>query len=270
MRTALLSAVSHDLRTPLSSAMAAVESLASPDITWTGDERAELVATARESLERLHRLVVNLLDMSRLQAGVLGVQAEPLAMEEIIPRVLDDLGPQARRIRVSLPDDLPEVLADPALPERILANLAANAVRYSPASEHVLLTASSHNDRVDVRIADRGPGIPPAERDRVFRPFQRLGDRDNQTGVGLGLALARGLTEAMNGTLVPDDTPGGGLTMILTLPAAPAPAAAEAGGAMPGTRPPARRPAAPPAPGVSPPGTEPPHNPPASQITHPR
>ena len=248
MRTALLSAVSHDLRTPLSSAMAAVESLASPDITWTGDERAELVATARESLERLHRLVVNLLDMSRLQAGVLGVQAEPLAMEEIIPRVLDDLGPQVRRMRVSLPDDLPEVLADPALLERILANLAANAVRYSPASEHVLLTASSHNDRVDLRIADRGPGIPPAERDRVFRPFQRLGDRDNQTGVGLGLALARGFTEAMNGTLVPDDTPGGGLTMILTLPAAPTPAAPEAGHAMPGTRPPARRSAAPPAP----------------------
>ena len=166
--------------------------------------------------------------MSRLQAGVLGVYSEPVALEEIIPRVLDDLGPQGRRIRVSLPDDLPEVLADPALLERIVANLAANAVRYSPAGEQVLLTASGHNDRVDLRIADRGPGIPPAERDRVFQPFQRLGDRDNHTGVGLGLALARGLTEAMNGTLVPDDTPGGGLTMILTLPAAATPAAAEA------------------------------------------
>ena len=114
MRTALLSAVSHDLRTPLSSAMVAVESLANPDITWTGDEHAELVATARESLERLHRLVANLLDMSRLQAGVLGVCSEPVALEEIIPRVLDDLGPQGRRIRVSLPDDLPE--CSPTLP----------------------------------------------------------------------------------------------------------------------------------------------------------
>jgi len=257
MRTALLSAVSHDLRTPLSSAMVAVESLANPDITWTGDEHAELVATARESLERLHRLVANLLDMSRLQAGVLGVRAEPLALEEIIPCVLDDLGPQGGRIRVSLPDDLPEVLADPVLLERILANLATNAVRYSPDGEQVLLTASGHNDRVDLRIADRGPGIPPAERDRVFRPFQRLGDRDNHTGVGLGLALARGLTEAMNGTLVPDDTPGGGLTMILTLPAAATPAAAEADGAMRGIRPPARRSPAPSIPGEPPPGAEP-------------
>ena len=269
VRTALLSAVSHDLRTPLSSAMVAVESLANPDITWTGDERAELVATARESLERLHRLVANLLDMSRLQAGVLGVHSVPLALEEIIPRVLDDLGPQGRLIRVSLPDDLPEVLADPPLLERILANLATNAVRYSTAGEHVLLTASGHNNRVDLRIADRGPGIPPAERDRVFQPFQRLGDRDNHTGIGLGLALARGLTEAMNGTLVPDDTPGGGLTMILTLPAAVTPAAAEAGGAMPGIRPPAQRSPAPPAPGGPPPGAQPPHNEPVSPITHP-
>lgn len=178
-------------------------------------------------------------------------------------------GPQGVRIRVSLPDDLPEVLADPALLERILANLATNAVRYSPVGEHVLVTASGHNDRDDLRIADRGPGIPPAERDRVFQPFQRLGDRDNHTGVGLGLTLARGLTEAMNGTLVPDDTPGGGLTMILTLPAAMTPAAPEARDAMPGTRPPTRRSPARPRPGVPPPGAEPSHNQPLSQITRP-
>jgi two-component system, OmpR family, sensor histidine kinase KdpD len=233
MRTALLSAVSHDLRTPLASARAAVDSLANPDITWTSDERAELVATAKDSLERLDRLVANLLDMSRLQAGALGIHTQPLTVEEVIPRVLDDLGPQARHIQINLPDALPEVLADPALLERILANLAANALRYSPAGKQVLLTASSHNDRVELRIADRGPGIPAADRDRVFQPFQRLGDRDNHTGVGLGLALARGLTEAMHGTLVPDDTPGGGLTMILTLPAA-APAASQADGATAG------------------------------------
>lgn len=123
---------------------------------------------------------------------MLGVYSEHLALGEIIPRVLDDLGPQGCRIRISLPDDLPEVLADPPLLERILANLAANAVRYSPAGEHVLLTASGHNDRGDLRIADRRPGIPPAERDRVFQPSQRLGDRDNHTGVGLGLALPAG------------------------------------------------------------------------------
>jgi two-component system, OmpR family, sensor histidine kinase KdpD len=230
MRTALLSAVSHDLRTPLSSARAAVDSLASPGITWTQDERAELIATARDSLERLDRLVANLLDMSRLQAGALGIRTQLLAVEEVIPRVLDDLGEQASRIQVSLPGGLPEVLADPALLERVLVNLAANAVRYSPPGQQVLLTASSLGDRVELRVADRGPGIAPADRDRVFQPFQRLGDRDNHSGVGLGLALARGLAEAMNGTLVPDDTPGGGLTMILTLPAA----TPSAGGA-PGT-----------------------------------
>jgi two-component system sensor histidine kinase KdpD len=228
MRTALLSAVSHDLRTPLSSARAAIDSLANPDIEWTGDERAELMATAKDSIERLDRLVANLLDMSRLQAGALGIHTQPLAVEEVIPRVLDDIGPHSRHIRVSVPDGLPDVLADPALLERILVNLASNAVRYSPAGQAVLLTASTHSDRVELRIADRGPGIPPTDRDRVFQPFQRLGDRDSHTGVGLGLALARGLTEAMGGTLVPDDTPGGGLTMILTLPAA-APAASEAG-----------------------------------------
>jgi two-component system sensor histidine kinase KdpD len=230
MRTALLSAVSHDLRTPLSSALAAVDSLASPSIRWSEEERAELVSTAQDSLGRLDRLVANLLDMSRLQAGALGIHTQALLVEEIIPRVLDDLGDQAGRIQVNIPDGLPEVLADPALLERVLANLAANAVRYSPGEEKVLLTASSLADQVELRIADRGPGIPTADRDRVFQPFQRLGDRDNHTGVGLGLALARGLTEAMNGTLVPDDTPGGGLTMILTLPAARSAAPAQAAG----------------------------------------
>jgi two-component system sensor histidine kinase KdpD len=228
MRTALLSAVSHDLRTPLSSARAAVDSLASPSIRWSDEERGELVATAKDSLERLDRLVANLLDMSRLQAGALGIHPQSLTVEEIIPRVLDDLGDAAGRVQANIPESLPEAVADPALLERILVNLAANAVRYSPDSDKVLLTANALGDKIELRVADRGPCIPPADRDRVFQPFQRLGDRDNHTGVGLGLALARGLTEAMNGTLIPDDTPGGGLTMILTLPAAATPAAREA------------------------------------------
>jgi two-component system, OmpR family, sensor histidine kinase KdpD len=231
MRSALLSAVSHDLRSPLSSAMAAVDSLANPKITWTDGERTELVATAKASLERLDRLAANLLDMSRLQAGALGVHTQPVAVEDVIPRVLDDLGQQDRGVQVAIPDGLPDVLADPALLERILANLVANAVRYSPAGRQVLLTASSYNDQAEIRVADRGPGIPPTDRDRVFEPFQRLGDRDSHTGVGLGLALARGLAEAMKGTLVPDETPGGGLTMILTLPVAVTPPEPEAAGA---------------------------------------
>ncbi|WP_433152332.1 DUF4118 domain-containing protein [Actinomadura nitritigenes] len=218
MRTALLSAVSHDLRTPLSSAKAAVESLRNTEIDWTGEERAELADTAGESLDRLDRLVANLLDMSRLQAGVLGMAARPLALDEVVPRALDEIGAAAEHVRVAIPGDLPEAEADPALLERVLVNLISNALRYHPPGPPVLITAGSLRDRVELRIADRGPGIPAADRDRVFQPFQRLDDRDNHAGVGLGLALARGLTEAMGGELIPEDTPGGGLTMIVVLP----------------------------------------------------
>ncbi|ETK30519.1 sensor histidine kinase [Microbispora sp. ATCC PTA-5024] len=218
MRTALLAAVSHDLRTPLASAKAAVESLRSRDVDWSPEDRDELLATADESLARLDRLVANLLDMSRLQAGVLGAVAQPVAVEEIVPRVIDDLGPPAGGITPDIPLDLPDVVADPALLERVLVNLVSNAVRYTPPGERVLLTASTHGDHVEIRVVDRGPGIPPDAYDRVFLPFQRLGDRDNHTGVGLGLALSRGLSEAMGGTLTPEETPGGGLTMTVTLP----------------------------------------------------
>ncbi|MFF5209193.1 DUF4118 domain-containing protein [Streptosporangium sp. NPDC000396] len=216
MRTALLAAVSHDLRTPLASAKAAVESLGNTEIDWSEEDRRELTATAEESLNKLDRLVANLLDMSRLQAGVLGVVLQPVALEEVVPRAVDDLGPLRDRVEGDISIELPEIIADPALLERVLVNLMSNAVRYSPPEEKVLITASWHGDHVEIRVIDRGPGIPPDAHDRVFLPFQRLGDRDNHTGVGLGLALSRGLAEAMGGTLVPDETPGGGLTMILT------------------------------------------------------
>ncbi|WP_084516449.1 sensor histidine kinase [Microtetraspora niveoalba] len=218
MRTALLAAVSHDLRTPLASARAAVESLRNTEIDWTEEDRAELLATADESLLKLDRLVANLLDMSRLQAGALGLAMQPTALEDVVPRAIDDLGPLWDRIDGDISVELPEIQADPALLERVLANLMANAVRYSPPEEKVLVTASGHGGHVEIRVVDRGPGIPPEAHDRVFLPFQRLGDRDNHTGVGLGLALSRGLTEAMGGTLVPEETPGGGLTMTVTLP----------------------------------------------------
>jgi two-component system sensor histidine kinase KdpD len=223
MRTALLAAVSHDLRTPLASAKAAVTSLRSPDIRWTDEDRDELLATADESLDRLTHLVDNLLDMSRLQAGALAVFPRPAGLEEIVARALDDLGPPGQQVVVDISDSLPEVRVDPAILERVIVNLTTNALRYSPAGQPPLLTASALGDRVELRVADRGPGIPEPERDRVFVPFQRLGDTDNTTGVGLGLALSRGLTEAMGGTLEPEETPGGGLTMVLSLPAAPMP-----------------------------------------------
>ncbi|WP_327048775.1 sensor histidine kinase KdpD [Microbispora sp. NBC_01189] len=218
MRTALLAAVGHDLRTPLASARAAVESLRTTGVDWSPQDREELLATADESLIKLNRLVDNLLDMSRLQAGVLGLARQPVALEEVVPRAVDDLGPPGDRVDADVSVELPEVVADAALLERVLVNLLSNAVRHSPPEERVLVTASAYGDHVEVRIADRGPGIPREAHDRVFLPFQRLGDRDSHTGVGLGLALSRGLAEAMGGTLVPEETPGGGLTMILTLP----------------------------------------------------
>ena len=224
MRTALLAAVSHDLRTPLASAKAAVTSLRSRDVEWDEEDRSELLATADESLDRLAHLVDNLLDMSRLQAGALSVFPRPADLEEIVSRSLDDIGPAAIQVAVEIPDDLPEVQVDPAILERVIANVTANALRYSPAGSPPLLTASALAGRVELRIVDRGPGIPEKDRDRIFVPFQRLGDTDNTSGVGLGLALSRGLTEAMGGALEPEDTPGGGLTMAISLPAAPGPA----------------------------------------------
>jgi two-component system sensor histidine kinase KdpD len=221
MRTALLTAVSHDLRSPLASAKAAVTSLRSPDMHWDADDTAELLATADESIDKLIRLVANLLDMSRLQAGALSLFPRPSGLDEIVARALDDLGLAGRDITVDIPEMVPAVRADPAILERVVVNLAENALRYSPAGKPPLLAASALGDRVELRVVDRGPGLPEEDREQMFVPFQRLGDTDNTTGVGLGLALSRGLTEAMDGTLTAEDTPGGGLTMTVNLPAAP-------------------------------------------------
>jgi two-component system sensor histidine kinase KdpD len=220
MRTALLAAVGHDLRAPLAAAKAAVSSMRSPDIVLPPEDRAELLLAADESLDKLAALVDNLLDMSRLQAGALTIDAEPIALDEVVARAVDDVS-AGSQVAVDLAADLPLVLADAGLVERVLANLVANALRYAPAGDGPCVTGSHLGDRVEVRVIDRGPGIPAPDRERVFLPFQRMGDTDNTTGIGLGLALSRGLTEAMGGTLEPEETPGGGLTMVLTLVAAP-------------------------------------------------
>jgi two-component system sensor histidine kinase KdpD len=220
-RAALLTAVSHDLRTPLSAAKAAVSSLRAADVEWSRADQAELLATAEESLDRLVGLVENLLDMSRLHAGALQLSRQPAGLDDLVALALDQLGPPGSRVRVQIPDALPEVTVDPALLERAIANLVANALRHAPAGQPPLITASALGDRVELRVIDTGPGIPDTDRERVFTPFQRLGDQDNTTGVGLGLALSRGVVEAMAGTLTPEGTPGGGLTMVLALPAAP-------------------------------------------------
>jgi two-component system, OmpR family, sensor histidine kinase KdpD len=157
--------------------------------------------------------------MSRLQAGALTVQLQPTAVDEVVARTLDHLGVPGHRVVVDVPEDLPLVLSDPGLLERVVANVVDNALRYSPAGTPPHLSCSHLGDRVEIRVVDRGPGIPPSQWDDVFLPFQRLGDTDNTAGVGLGLALSRGLVEVMDGGLEPEETPGGGLTMVVSLPA---------------------------------------------------
>jgi two-component system sensor histidine kinase KdpD len=220
VRIALLAAVGHDLRTPLAAAKASVSSLLSKDVELDAEDRRELLVSADESLDRLTALVGNLLDLSRLQAGAMPVRREPVALDEVVATALDAMGPAARRVRVELPDSLPAAVADAGLLERVLVNLADNALRHSPSGEPPVLAGSRVGDRVELRLVDHGPGIPVADRERVFVPFQRLGDTDNTRGVGLGLALCRGLVEAMNGRLEPRDSPGGGLTMAVVLPVA--------------------------------------------------
>ena len=232
MRTALLAAVGHDLRTPLAAAKAAVSSMLSFDVQLSDSDRQELLTAADESLDRLAALVDNLLDMSRLQAGAMPMDLQAVSVDEVVARALDDLGPDGRELTIDLPDGLPGVLADPGLLERVLVNVTRNALRHSPPVSPPRITASSLGDRLEIRVIDRGPGIPRDDHERVFLPFQRLGDTDNTTGVGLGLALSRGLTEAMGGTLEPDETPGGGLTMVVSLRSADT----DIGKAVPGMR----------------------------------
>jgi two-component system sensor histidine kinase KdpD len=228
MRTALLAAVSHDLRTPLAAAKAAISTLRDPELEVPAADRAELLEAAEECVDRLTRLVENLLDMSRLQAGALTPRLEPAAIEDVIPRAIDDVPEAAGRVRLEPPDpDLPDALVDAPLLERIVANLVANAVMHT--DSQVTITLSALGGQVELRVIDRGPGIPAQDWDLVFLPFQRLGDRDNTAGVGLGLALSRGLAEAMGGTLVPEETPGGGITMVLSVAAAPQPTAGRPG-----------------------------------------
>ncbi|MGX9888411.1 ATP-binding protein [Streptomyces sp. NPDC002276] len=216
LRTALLRAVGHDLRTPLAAGWAAVTSLRGRDVEFSDEDRDELLATADESMAKLNRLLENLLDLSRLEAGVLPLNLRATSLEEVLPMALADVPD------VDLRDveSIPPVLVDPPLLERVIANLASNAARHTPPGRRVLVTASALGGRVELRVVDRGPGLPTTGRERLFEPFQRLGDTDNTTGLGLGLALARGLTEAMHGTLTPEDTPGGGLTMVVSIPLA--------------------------------------------------
>jgi len=220
MRSALLAAVGHDLRRPLAAATAAVSGLRSTDIQWSDTDRSELLATAEESLDSLAALVTDLLDASRLQAGALAVLSSPLDVADAVLPALDELGLGPADVQLGIEEGLPEVVADAGLLQRVLVNLLDNALRFSPDGIPPRLSASSFAGTIEIRIADRGPGVATERKDDIFVPFQRLGDTDNTTGLGLGLALSKGFVEGMAGSLHAEDTPGGGLTMVISLPAA--------------------------------------------------
>jgi two-component system sensor histidine kinase KdpD len=225
LRRSLLSAVSHDLRTPLAAAKAAVSSLRSDDIDFSAEDTSELLATIEESIDQLTALVGNLLDSSRLAAGVLRPELGPVYLEETVQRALLGISKGTTgfrrhgldRVKVEVGDTVAK--ADSGLLERVLANLVDNALRYAPDSP-IRVTAGQVGNRVLIAVVDEGPGIPRATEDRLFAPFQRLGDQDTSIGVGLGLSVARGFVEAMGGTISATDTPGGGLTVEIDLAAA--------------------------------------------------
>jgi two-component system sensor histidine kinase KdpD len=219
MRTALLAAVSHDLRTPLASIKASISTLRQTGVELSDEDEAALLATTEESADRLNDLIGNLLDMSRLAAGSLEPFLRPASVDEVAPLARHE-AESSSNVRLVVPDELPLVRTDPGLLERVLANLFANAIAHSPPGRPPVMTASQAGDLVRLDVIDYGTGVSDELKPLMFEPFERLGERNGGTGVGLGLAVAKGFLSAMGGTVTPLDTPGGGLTMRITLPVA--------------------------------------------------
>lgn len=219
IRTTLLSAVSHDLRAPVARIKDAICELKDADPTLTESERIAGLDGVVGACELLDRLVANLLDMSRVEAE--SVRPDPCNVK-VAEIVNSSVGPtQLESLRIELPADLPAIRVDPELVERAVANIVDNAVRHNPAGKPVRVCASALGDRVELRVVDHGPGVPEDAKERIFEPFERV-DPTHGVGVGLGLAVAKGFVAAVGGSLQAEDTPGGGLTMVLSLPAAPA------------------------------------------------
>ena len=217
LRAALLQAVSHDFRTPLATIKASASGLLHTGAEFSDSDRRLLLGDIESAADRLDRMVRDLLDMSRLQVGAVDLTLRSVALEEVVAAAIAGLGATHDRIEVDVPESLPMVLADAAMLERSLANLISNALAWSPAGTPVKVQAGQVGSSLDLRVVDRGPGVPVDDRERIFLPFQRLGDRSTDAGVGLGLAIAKGLIEAMGARLSLDDTPGGGLTMTIRL-----------------------------------------------------
>ncbi|MDP9300234.1 MAG: DUF4118 domain-containing protein, partial [Actinomycetota bacterium] len=220
LRTAILAAVSHDLRTPLASIKASVSSLRDDEVAWSPEETALFLGTIEDETDRLTGLVANLLDMSRLQVGALKLVRDVVGFDEVVPKALASLPDGGRGLVVEVPETLPRIDVDPGLLERAIANIVANASALEPPDRPVRIHGSAAAGRVELRVIDRGPGVERQDRERMFRPFQQLGDGTSRDGIGLGLAVAKGFVEAMDGELSVEDTPGGGLTMVLAFRAA--------------------------------------------------
>ena len=221
MRSALLAAVSHDLRGPLASTKAAISSLMNKEIVWSKDDQMELLDTANHSLNQLNGLIENLLDMSRLEANAISIHWRTMDVADVLSAAIKYFRSRKDRFRIKYDPDMPAITIDPILLERVLVNLLENALRFSPPDQKVEILVVALPRSIVIKVIDHGPGVSMESRNQVFLPFQRLGDRDNQTGVGLGLAIVKGFTELMKGTISLEDTPLGGATMVLTFPTMP-------------------------------------------------
>jgi two-component system sensor histidine kinase KdpD len=220
MKTAILRAVSHDLRTPLMAILTSASALDRPDFALSEEERGELLETVLEEARRLDRLVGNLLDLSRLQAGAAPPHLELVSVDDLVVEALESLGEDAARIDVSLPDDPPAVRVDAQQVQRALANLLENALKYSSSAEPVQVRVASTSSEVLLRVIDRGPGVAAGDVERIFAPFQR-GSVPSGRGAGLGLAIAQGFAEANEGRVWVESHEGQGATFVLALPVAP-------------------------------------------------
>ena len=213
VRNSLLDAVSHDLRTPLAGIKANASALRQADANWSEAVQAELLAAIEESADQLTALVTNLLAMSRIRAGAVSASMTAVPLYEVVSRALVTIGDH--QTKVDVPEHLPMAVADEALLERVVANLVTNAHQHAGDGLPIIVRAESAGGEVRLSVVDHGPGIPEARWAEVFQPFQRL--EDTGAGLGLGLAIARGFTDAMGASLQPSRTPGGGLTMSLIL-----------------------------------------------------
>jgi two-component system sensor histidine kinase KdpD len=215
----LFSSVTHDLRTPLATIKAGITSLLEDDAVHDEASRRELLETALAETDRLNRLLGNLLDLARIEAGALTPSKEPVAIDEVVEAVLHRLEGRTGAVRVRTQfRESPDVLADPVQIDQVVTNLVENAVRFSPAGGEVTVSVAPWKNAVQVRVTDRGPGIPAGERERVFEAFYR-GDADDRSGSGLGLAIVRAIVLAHGGRIRAEGSPAGGASVVFELPA---------------------------------------------------